>query len=194
MCGYSFGGLVAFETARQMCQRDRTPTLLFLVEPALRNPCKESPPSNSTPSRFLHHLGELPSVPRGRRISYVYGRAKAFAPRVPQWFRRLYCNARLAIGLPVPVSMRWEYVEDRYRLAVAGYVPRPFPGRIVLVTGKGYPAGDLDQWTRIAQGGFTTHEVCSAGHFEFLRDEPTIAHWFDLLRQHLKSPLESSQY
>ena len=57
LCGFSFGGLVAFEAARQLYERDRASSLLFLVEPSLPPPCRESPLS-----KIVHHLRDLPSV------------------------------------------------------------------------------------------------------------------------------------
>jgi thioesterase domain-containing protein len=188
LCGYSFGGLVALETARQMYQRDRASMLLFLLEPSLPKPSKKSPPA-----RIVHHLRNLPSVPRGQRTSYVYAKAKACFQLVIRGTRQLYCAARLAMGLSVPVNMRWGYAEGRYYLAIARYVPRPFPGRVVLVVGKDCRADYLEQWAGIAEGGLTIREMCSSDHGDLVANEQTIAQWADLLKQHLQSPVESSQ-
>ncbi len=187
LCGYSFGGLVAFETARQLYERDRAPTLLFLVEPSLPKPSRKSPPS-----RIVHHLRRLPSVPRGQRGSYVYAKARACFQLLRRWSRQCYCGARLAFGLSVPVSMRWAYAEGLYYQAIARYVPQPFPGRVVLVTGSEYRADYLEQWTRMAEGGLTIHEMCSSGHGDLVANKQTIAQWAGLLSQYLKSPLESN--
>jgi amino acid adenylation domain-containing protein len=188
LCGYSFGGLVAFETARQMYERDRASTLLFLLEPSLPKPSKQSPPA-----RIVHHLRNLPAVPRGQRTSYVYAKVKACFQLVIRWTRQLYCAARLAMRLSVPVGMRWAYAEDRYYLAIARYVPRPFPGRVVLVTGKDCQPDYLEQWASIAEGGLTIREMCSSDHGDLVANKETIAQWADLLRQQLESPMESSQ-
>ena len=189
LCGYSFGGLVALETARQMYERDRASSLLFLLEPSLPKPSRKSPSA-----RIVQHLRNLPSVPRGQRTSYVFAKAKACCQLVIRWTRQLYCGARLAMGLSVPVNMRWAYAEDRYYQAIARYVPRPFPGRVVLVTGKDCRADYLEQWAAIAEGGLTVHEMCSSDHADLVANKQTITQWADLLRQQLKSPLESSQW
>ena len=103
----------------------------------------------------------------------------------------MYCDARLTLGLRVPADMRWTYAEDTYRLAMARYVPQPFPGRVVLVTGKVCGADYREKWGRIALGDFTLHEVCSRNHLDLVTDEQTIAQWADLLSRHMKSPGES---
>jgi hypothetical protein len=97
------------------------------------------------------------------------------------------------MGLSVPVNMRWGYAEGRYYLAIARYVPRPFPGRVVLVVGKDCRADYLEQWAGIAEGGLTIREMCSSDHGDLVANEQTIAQWADLLKQHLQSPVESSQ-
>ena len=72
LCGFSFGGLVAFETARQLYERDRASTLLFLVEPSLPASCMRS-----SLSRIVHRLRELPSVAPSRRSTFVRTKANA---------------------------------------------------------------------------------------------------------------------
>ncbi len=183
LCGFSFAGLVAFETARQLYERNRVPALPFLLEPSTPGPWERI--SQSRASRVVHHLRRLPSVPRGQRAQYLQGRVKACVGLVRRWIRDRYCDARLAIGLPVPVHMRWDHAVDRYRLAIDRYVPRPFPGKVVLVKSEAYSAGCLEQWAKIAAGGLTLHDLSTPDHGDFLRDKQTVEQWIELLREHL---------
>jgi len=189
LCGFSFGGLVAFETARQLYERDRASTLSFLLEPSLPDPFKKS-----APSKIAHHLGNLSSMPRGQRISYVYAKAKAGVQLARRWIRQFYCGIRLAFGFSLPVNMRWPFVEDLYRQATIRYVPRPFPGKVVLVQRREYRSDYLEQWARLAEGGFTLHEMCSSDHGDLVASDQAIAQWADLLQRHLNSPAESSAF
>jgi pimeloyl-ACP methyl ester carboxylesterase len=183
LCGYSFGGLVAFETARQLYERDRASTLLFLVEPSLPAPFRKG-----SLSRIVHRLRELPSVAPSRRTAHLRAKAKACLQHVKRWTRQIYCGARLQFGLSVPVGMRWSYVEDQYRRAATRYVPRPFPGKLVLVNRKGYGPDYVEPWAGLATGGFSLHEMSTPDHVDFVQRERVISEWADLLRRHLKSP------
>jgi amino acid adenylation domain-containing protein len=186
LCGFSFGGLVAFETARQLYQREGASTLLFLVEPSLPNFY-----GKRFRSTIIHHLRQLPSLPRGQRTAYVSAKTKACGQLVSRWTRQFYCGTRLAFGLPIPVSMRWPCVEDRYRRAAEGYVPRPFPGKVFLVKRNEYQADYVEQWARLAEGGFSLFEMNLPDHVKFVTDEQAIAQWADPLRRLLRSLAES---
>ncbi len=185
LCGFSFGGLVAYETARQMYQRDRASTLLFLVEPSLRDPSKKG-----VPSTIAHHLRNFPSVPQGQRASYAYAKARASIQLVRRRIRQFYCAARLACGLRVPVNMRWSFVEDRYREATRRYVPQPFPGKLVLIHGEQYPADIAACWAALALGGITVYNNQSKSHVDLVDDQQWVKQWADLLKLHLQAPPE----
>ena len=144
LCGYSFGGLVAFETARQLYERDRganTPVPCGAITAQTiqeKSSIKDRPSSSQTSVgaprpegllRLCQSQGLLPTPPGDGAGNVIWA-------------------ARLAFGLSVPVSMRWAYAEGLYDQAIARYVPQPFPGRVVLETGSEYRADYLEQWTR----------------------------------------------
>jgi polyketide synthase PksJ len=198
LCGYSFGGLVAFETARQLHERDGASSLLFLLEPSHALP--PAAPLNSAKersvSKIYRHLRNLAFALRSRNPALLQAEATFYFNLVHPWIaslRRLYCNALLKCGLSLPASMRWEYFEPIYLEAIARYIRRPFPGRVILVTSEEFPAECREKWERIAEGGFALHQISSSDHFDLVKNQETIAHWADLLRQHLKSPVEPHQ-
>ena len=82
--------------------------------------------------------------------------------------------------------MRWSYAEDQYRLAAARYLPRSFPGRLVLVKRKEYPSDYVERWAQLAAGGFNMHEMSAPGHADFMQHERVIREWGNILQQHLK--------
>jgi aspartate racemase len=180
LCGYSFGGLVAFETARQLCKSEGAATSLFLMEPSL-----PTPRATGYRSRVVHHLANLPCVPRGRRMSYLYEKAKASLQLVRGRVRQLYCEARLALGLSVPVKMRWPYAEHFYRKAIARYVPQPFPGKLSLILGEECRA-DLTSWLALAEEGIRVHRIKSKDHVDLTADPRIVDEWARLLRSHLQ--------
>ena len=180
LCGFSYGGLVAFETARQLYERDRANVLLFLMEPTLAVHDKEA-----HGKRVVHHLRRLPSVPRGERAAYVYAKARATVQLVRRQIRQIYCRARLAFGFPVPVKMRWPYVEDQYRRAAQQYVPKPFPGKLVLIHGKHCSQESVARWAKLCRDEVTIHELQSTDHVNLVSEKRWVANWASLLRFHL---------
>ncbi len=180
LCGFSYGGLVAFETARQLYERDPTPILLLLLEPCLAQPKKEA-----RGSRIAHHLRRVVSLPPRQWASYVLGRASASVRLLRGRIKDLYCGARLAIGLPIPVKMRWEYVEDLYNEATQNYVPQPFPGTLVLVRGPKYSEDEVARWAKLCPTGCSVSHVQCEGHLELATDRQSVAQWAELLKLHL---------
>ena len=157
----------------------------LLIEPD--PPGGDEAPLSSIHVRF-HGPGSLrPKMTRSYLRDKVLQRR-----RIPQErLLRLYCDARLAFGLRVPIAMRWTYAQHAYDAAVAQYVSQVFPGRVVLVKGKEYPTDGMDAWVRIAAGGLVQHEMSSSNHLDFVTNEQSISQWAELLRRHLQSPAES---
>ncbi len=189
MCGFSYSGLVAFETARRLREHHRASTLLFLVEPSLADP------SNAGyGSRVIHHLHKLPSIARGQRRSHLYAKARALTQLVKGQAIRFYCATRLALRLPIPLKMRWPYTQHLYRQAIQRYVPQPFPVKLVLIHGKEYSADTVAQWSKYALDGIDVHDTQSASHIILVDDKESVRQWTELFKDQLQrlSALEDS--
>jgi hypothetical protein len=183
LLGFSFGGLVALETARQLSERGEVANLAFLLEPAWPGD------PGSLGERLHRRIRVFRSSSSERKLLYLYHKLVRRPTRyLKKRLTNLYCQSRLACGLRVPVGMRLMYAEDAYLSAIAQYVPQAFPGRVVLVRSLEYSANDMKGLTSIAGGGLTLHESCSPDHLDLVTNKEVIAQWGDLLRRHLRSP------
>lgn len=134
--GYCFGGIVAYEMAQQLIRRGEPAALVVLFTAELRfhrqvpAPIKAKPPANAAshrlatllknPARALYRKSAV-------RIAKEWGK---FAPTFYRiWFR---------LGLKLPPKMRTLYVWRTLIRAERTYIPKPYPGTIVMFHGSDY--------------------------------------------------------
>ncbi len=198
LCGYSFGGLVAYETARQLQELGREIVLVFLLEPtpiAGSTPA-DSPLDETVGQRVARHVDRFRSARNGEKLPHLYQEAKALLRLVQRrcvraygdarlGLRLAYCEARLGLGLPVPVSLRWTYARKTYHQAIRNYAPQPIPGRLVLVQGEEYLEGRNSLWSGLAAGEFHRHIVPSSGHLDLVETPSCVESWIPLLLSYL---------
>lgn len=122
--GYSFGGIVAYEMARQLEAAGGEVGLVTLLD-TVGPDWRERPAAGG-----LRHL-----------------------------IGRLRTEARLALGRPLPVTMRSYYVKGATRRVRARYTPRPYPGRITLFCRPEDRVTAEDRWSELAGGGLDVHVV-----------------------------------
>jgi amino acid adenylation domain-containing protein len=178
--GYSLGGAVAFEMARQLTALGRRPALVSVVD-------EPSPGMRSTgwepraAFRFLGNLGPwLVEEIRQNTPAQLAARA---GRKLLAVLRRLARRFRPGQGGLVPVDISsWfnsrvpeEFLalcEHNYRSLLA-YAPSIYPGAVTFFRARAQPLfgphePDLG-WERLAAGGVTTH-VVPGNHLSILRE------------------------
>jgi thioesterase domain-containing protein len=187
-CGFSLGGLVAFEAARQWRQRRGDLVQLFLMEPSSPGAWPDAEAWRACEKlvpRIVRHLRGLRAAQRETRLAYLSEKTRFFVEHLKGWSIDLYCKARLSVGMDVPASLRWHYSGNIYAHAVLRYVPGPFPGKVIVAHGRKYPSNHLGFWSELAGGGFLSHAVGAPGHLDMLE-----SHWMaqcmDLLESHAR--------
>ncbi|GJL50632.1 MAG: hypothetical protein NPIRA01_18590 [Nitrospirales bacterium] len=142
LAGYSFGGLVAYEMARQLRQQGHKVAFLALVDPSTPR-ISLSPPQSwrASLSKFLgeeHGNEHLTVHQRCEIIFSVLSRAS----RGLQWrtqrlisvngFKQLICLAYFRLGRPLPLSLRQIYRDSIVAQVTKQYIPQSYDGEIVL--------------------------------------------------------------
>ena len=163
--GYSFGGLVAIEMARQLLREGEEPRVVALFDTFPGKP-------KSNASLFVKFLRK----PMRQWLPYLRRKARVHV----QWYiNRLWFPRRIV------------EVRDACLQAEESYVPRVYPGRLVLFkpTEKSLRSyqeshGGWDQW---AAGGVEIHEI--AGDHGSITKEPKVR----LLAQELRACFERAQ-
>src|SRR5215467_7399577 len=134
--GYCFGGIVAYEIAQQLLRQGDRAALVVQFSTELRfhrnmpAPLKPKAPSNPLSKRFATFLKNP-----GRalyRLSAV--RVKKKWKKVAPTFFRIW----LRLGLRIPPRTRTLYVWRNLINAERNYVPKPYPGLVVMFHGSDY--------------------------------------------------------
>jgi thioesterase domain-containing protein/acyl carrier protein len=167
--GYSGGGVVAFEMARQLTAAGESVAFLGFIDsfsPAL--------PRRALPRRALLHLA------RGREQGGGYLLATA---------RRRYEYQRAALALRVghalgavfPQRYRYESIQESWLMAESRYRPAPWAGRATLFRAREetavslWTAFEVDEahgWRRYLAGGVDV-EMCPGNH-STMCEEPNV--------------------
>lgn len=186
--GYCFGSMIAFEIAQQLKRLDEDVLLLFMLEPVtLRlHPTLSSSAWTSRFSKMVislcdkssRHLSNLKSLNAYQKARYVLERTRDKIKEIAlstfpakKILKRIAYKACLALGYPIPPSLRGRYILDIYNHAADEYISEVYPGRlIVFKTTDGAPTG----WEQLAEG-LEMHEI-PGDHSNVLK-EPYVRHW-----------------
>ncbi|HEY2738585.1 MAG TPA: thioesterase domain-containing protein, partial [Thermoanaerobaculia bacterium] len=156
--GSSFGGVVAFEIARQLQQRGRQIELLALLD---------SYGTDYPRPRAVWSLRRLVRwcLPVGAKGDTSWDNIRR---GLREKVRRLRANLDMAFpwlpGVP-PVELRFLYLQEVCFRARRRYRPEPFEGRILLFRAEQQPPADLFEpdpelgWSGLATAGITIHDV-----------------------------------
>ncbi len=184
LAGYCFGGIVAFEMARQLELRGERVTLLILLNaatpayvrthgPVWFNPSVERPKKNRL-DRIRHAIVGLHPT----RLRY------RFKPR--RRLAKLRDSIVAALGFAIPSSRREEVFTAICSTATKRYRPKTFAGSALIVSGAGLFTEPTLGWRAHLTANVATVEV--PGRHTFERDtmlEPYVAFLAERLREAL---------
>jgi amino acid adenylation domain-containing protein len=164
--GYCFGGIVAYEMAQQLLRQGEPAAIVVQFTAELRfhrkipAPTKPKPPASSprkriatllkNPLRTLYRVAAL-------RIAEKWGK---FAPTFYRiWFK---------FGLRLPPRMRTLYVWRTLIRAERDYVPKPYPGLVIMFHGSDYEDDPNLGWDGLA--GRIEHHIIGSSSQDARRD------------------------
>ena len=174
--GWSMGGLIAFEMARQLEERGEQVALLTVVDTA--PPALDEDAAHVDEAAALHgfveHLGvtlddlavsvdDFWDLSREEQLTCVLEHARR-AHLVPP-------------DLELPGLHRHLQVFTTNLQAVRSYAPSPYAGRVTLLDAEeslGHTAGHAARWGELALGGVTRHTV-AGNHHTVLRQPHVVA-------------------
>jgi amino acid adenylation domain-containing protein len=197
--GYCIGGVIAFEMAQQLRAAGDEVACLVLFEPDrvlhARNRWRIVPEPSSDPAplgkRIQAALDEGVALPAGEKPRYfmrrILGKVKWELGRVHEagsdFMRPLYQLFRQLAGTtPVPLEPSRRQIGRMLVRAQCKYLPRPYPGRIILfrvpVRGES-PLDDDRGWIELAKAGLEIHETPGEHHTVFESHVPVLAEKMD---------------
>ena len=198
LAGFCFGGLVAYEMARQLVEQGEKIALLGLIDTV--NPTY-SRRKKAAASRQLGHFHEkFRSVPLRdkpvllaksllKRVRRVKAKLKLFGMTIRHHGRKFICRAYLRLGFIVPVGMRDWYIVGNYLEAIKAYKPKQYRGTVVLFKSEDFSRHDTRLgWDDLVEGEVRVHEMPGT-HTGVIRDDRNA----EILAEALSSEIELTQ-
>jgi len=197
LAGYSFGGMVAYEMARQLALRGKPVTLLAILD---AGPSRETVRSAAG---LIHatwgYLRNLPWWMRDDLLSTHPKELWARTVRRVRWaFRQLRPGSGDSARLTAEDYFDVGHLKDDFRQQIDrnlrasfDYVPKPYPGRVTLFRSRTQPLFRLSSedrgWGKWARGGVEIRTV--PGNHESMLEEPFVRQ----LAESLQAALEEAQ-
>jgi amino acid adenylation domain-containing protein len=190
VAGYSLGGLVAYEMARQLVAVGEAVSMLAVWD---------TYPGRPTRLPLLRRLGlharRFVRESPGGKVRYLFARARRLLGRV---FRRGGGARSAPRTWALERGSAWFEVNRRVwvscRAAADAYHPGPYPGRLLLCRSdrRDWDEFLLDdpylRWDRLAEGGVIRRAV-EAAHLKILK-EPYVGRLGEIMREHLAAVAE----
>ena len=169
--GYSFGGLVAFDIAQQLCRAGETVELLSLIDTQVHGrylPLRQW--LRHRARRLLGTLRLLWSLPNRDRLAYLLDKSVVLVDRIRAGFgltpRRPDLVGDVVREANFPPALR--RVRGAMLLAMRDYRPEPYPGKAVFL--RAAVPGDSDPlpvWRKVVRGGLVV-SVTPGNHDEMI--------------------------
>lgn len=190
--GYSFGGIVAFEMARQLREQGDEVALVALFDannpavPARRFTRRE---------RIALRLRAIAGMNWKRKLGYLWGRAAGkaavtFLVLKEKW-QHTACRLSTKDGAVLPATYRSLRIREANIEAFNRYKPQRYPGVVTLFRAEnpndGYEFDSQLGWGGIAEGGVEIHDV--PGEHETMFNDPHVR----VLAERMKTCLEKAR-
>jgi thioesterase domain-containing protein len=186
--GFCFGGIIAFEMARQLHEAGQKVAMLALFDTVIGQ-ARRRQPVRWLLKRLRFHLATFTRLPGRERTAHTRWLTREVGKRLN---RRLWTIAHRTyqrMGHPLPPTLRNLQMVNRQ--ALLEFAPRPYPGRVTLFWAQDRSeSSDCDPavaWARWATGGVEVHEV-PGGHDAIVK-EPYV----QILAEKLRICLERAQ-
>jgi len=170
--GSSFGGLVAFEMARQLEQQGQAVGLLALFD--TYGPGYPKLIGNSSSLRRMFYgviervrtlRGSLKLLEPREKIRYVVTKTKKFKRKLIRKFtwkkNEIAIKFSSTTGRPLPKDIQRNH--KAIAQALRDYKPQPYSGRLTLFRAESQPVGILPDktlgWKALTPGGLEIHDV-----------------------------------
>ena len=173
--GHSFGGLVAFEMARQLSAVGANPAMVLLIDTKL--------PGSAHRIDVAVQFSTVLRTIRNEGTSFLMRRVKAkpkfWLETLSRRIEMIACSLYRRARRPLPASLRYALIEDINWKALTAYSVKPYEGRINLIrandrSSRGIVSlrerdDELLGWGTLAQQGVEVCEV-TGDHRSLLLD------------------------
>jgi len=166
LAGYCFGGIVAFEMARQLEHRGERVALLVLLNAATPAYVRQHGPVWI--SQSVEHPRKTWLFRTRNAIVELHPKRLRHRIKARRRFAKIRDSAGAALGFAIPVSRREEAFSAICSSATKWYRPKTFAGSALVIAGAGLFTEPALGWRKHLTGSVATIEV--PGQHTFERD------------------------
>ena len=188
LAGFCFGGLVAFEMARELINQGEQVLLLVLIDSV--NPDSANPETDTHTVQHEGRISRFKNITRRENPIFVTklllrkikNRIVSYGDKIVLQkdnflirSKKFICNIYLFLNVPIPVSLRDFYIVENYVVANSLFHPQAYEGNITLLRSE--TLGEYDEqlgWGEIAKGGVKVHFL-KGKHISLIDDEENAA-------------------
>ncbi len=171
--GYSVGGLIAIEVARQIETLGEEVCHLFLVDPYIE---KEWEKSLSLKGKLLLFCRRIKELSFRENI-------RSFRKLVKLGRHYLFCSFYFKIKKPLPKRLHHFYISYIYSVASVTYEPPAFTGKATIYFRESHPSLKDEAWRQYCLNA-EVHILNTTKHKEILKP-PYIGIWLSELKEQL---------
>jgi amino acid adenylation domain-containing protein len=158
LAGYSLGGIIAYETARQLRNGGHEVDLLALFDTEPLTVPRWAFYGLFAPERCLHHLARWVKAPFCEKVSYVSKRWKALRLRLA-WNLSKHSAADVPVRInDAESSPITSFMEDPFNVTLFYQIKR-YSGRLDLFRADDANTRWIWFWRYLATGGVTFHRI-----------------------------------
>jgi thioesterase domain-containing protein len=150
--GFSIGGTIAYEMARQLYEAGETVAFLGVIETGTdryRDAVREAR------AAFYRQIVRR-NISLYQAAKRVFGNAWKFFTRLNE---KAPCEVRHALGLAIPHNEREYFYMRWFRDIEGSYVPKPYHGPITLFASQGRLDKYRTMWAELAAGGLVVRDL-----------------------------------
>jgi acetoacetyl-CoA synthetase len=150
--GFSIGGTIAYEMARQLREAGEAIALLGVIETGTgryRNAVRD------TRAAFWRQIVRQ-EVTLYQAAKQAYGDARKFIKRLNE---KAPCELRHALGLAIPHNEREFFYMRWFRDIEGSYIPKPYHGSVTLFASQGRLDTYRSMWADLAAGGLIVRDL-----------------------------------
>ncbi|MGD1075767.1 MAG: amino acid adenylation domain-containing protein [Thermodesulfovibrionales bacterium] len=190
--GYCFWGVIALEIAQELLKQGDEVSLLCIVEPPPQCHPHIVPSLRDTSlkSRIHRHSGNLSPLRGQEKATYLLRKLSLLFPMIKRQIDKKLMKRKIKIALSrtylfcgrsLPPPLRDFYLHDFLpEEALRSYIPRVYPGKVLLFQVEKELNGTRLDWNAFATGGVEVRKVSGAGHLEIV-SEPFVKSWAEQL-------------
>jgi len=147
--GYSIGGLVALEAARQLKNIGEEIPYLFLVDPAGFN---ENDEINSIFVKVFRHLKFYLNMNPKKKKAFIKRKTSNFFMFSNFGIKNAICRFFFRMNKPLPHILRRFYANKIFSEAIARYNPHSYQGSTAIYLSTVYCASSKEKWRQTCPG------------------------------------------